>query len=63
MSKIDWVALMQLGLVELRLPPDVFWALTPAELMLMAGVGGKAASLSRGAFADLAASFPDNNKE
>ena len=56
---------MRLGMVELRLSPDRFWALTPAELMLMAGVGagGEVASLSRAGFADLAASFPDRIKE
>ena len=63
MSKVNWAVLMRLGLVELRLSPDRFWALTPAELMLMAGVGFDAASLSRGGFADLAASFPDEIEE
>ena len=54
---------MRLGLVDLRLSPDRFWALTPAELMLMAGGGGEVASLSRAGFSDLAASFPDGVKE
>lgn len=59
MSKVNWPALMQLGLVDMRLTPERFWALTPAELMLMAGAGGEMASLSRAGFVDLAASFPD----
>ena len=59
MSKVNWAALMRLGLVELRLSPERFWALTPAELMLMAGAGGEMASLSRAGFVDLSASFPD----
>ena len=63
MSKVNWAALMRLGLVDLRLSPDRFWALTPAELMLMAGVGVEGASLSRAGFADLVASFPDGIKE
>ena len=50
---------MRLGMVELRLSPDRFWALTPAELMLPAGVDGEVSALSRTGFADLAASFPD----
>ncbi len=54
---------MQLGLVDLRLSPHRFWALTPAELMLMTGVGGEVTSLSRAGFADLATSFPDEIKE
>lgn len=28
----DWAALMRLGLGALRLPPETFWAMTPAEL-------------------------------
>ena len=63
MSKVNWAALIRLGLVDLRLSPGRFWALTPAELMLMAGCGGEVASLSRTGFADLAASFPDGIKE
>lgn len=59
MSRIAWPKLMLLGLVHLRLPPDQFWALTPAELMLMAGMDGEAASLTRDSFAELAARFPD----
>ena len=63
MSKVNWATLMRLGMVDLRLSPNRFWALTPAELMLMAGAGGEVASLSRTGFADLAASFPDGIKE
>lgn len=59
MNKIAWPKLMQLGLVQLGLRPDQFWALTPAELMLMAGVDGEVASLSRGGLSDLSARFPD----
>jgi len=62
-SKVNWAALMRLGIVELRLRPEQFWALTPAELTLMAGTFGEAASLSRAGFTDLAASFPDGIKE
>ena len=39
MTRIAWGGLMRLGMVELRLSPEVFWGLTPAELMLIAGVG------------------------
>lgn len=63
MSKVNWAALMRLGMVELRLRPEQFWALTPAELMLMTGMGGEGTSLSRAGFADLSASFPDGIKE
>ena len=54
---------MRLGMVELRLSPGEFWALTPAELMLMLGLEAGSRSLSRGSFADLAARFPDMTKD
>jgi uncharacterized phage protein (TIGR02216 family) len=59
MTRIAWAGLMRLGLLELRLAPDVFWALTPGELMLIAGVGRGRAALSRAGLAALVARFPD----
>lgn len=46
-------------MVTLRLTPEQFWALTPAELMLMAGIDNGGASLSRGAFSELLTLYPD----
>jgi uncharacterized phage protein (TIGR02216 family) len=34
---------MALGLGRLRLAPDLFWSLTPRELLLMAGAGALSA--------------------
>ena len=60
MSRIDWPGLMRLGLVRLGLAPDVFWALTPAELMLLAGLdGGGHAAMTRAGLDALAARYPD----
>lgn len=60
MPKIAWRKLVHLGLVDLRLPPDVFWSLTPAELMVIAGVDTVAAStLSRSGLDALVELFPD----
>lgn len=59
MTRIAWPELIELGLVRLRLTPEVFWGLTPAELMLMAGQGSGRAALSRAGLAALAARFPD----
>lgn len=60
----DWGLLMQAGIRGLRLPPSEFWALTPAELMLMLGASGGAAPMSRARLEELARAFPDqNNKE
>jgi uncharacterized phage protein (TIGR02216 family) len=59
--RIAWGRLMRLGMVELRLAPDAFWALTPAELMLMAGSGGtEGGAMSRSAFEELMARYPDD---
>ena len=63
MSRIAWPALMRLGLVQLGLTPEVFWNLTPAELMLMAGVGPGRPALDRAGLAALAARFPDTPRK
>lgn len=59
----DWPALMRLGLGALRLPPDVFWSMTPAELRLALEGAGLVAepgqALDRDALDTLMAAFPD----
>ncbi|NNU81911.1 phage tail assembly chaperone [Halovulum dunhuangense] len=63
MSGVDWPRLMRLGLVELGLAPDAFWALTPAELMLMAGGGaGGAGAMTRAGLDALARIYPDGSR-
>jgi uncharacterized phage protein (TIGR02216 family) len=62
MTRIAWPGLMRLGLVRLRLTPETFWALTPAELMLMAGHEGGSAALTRAGLDALVARFPDRPK-
>ncbi|MEE9455217.1 MAG: phage tail assembly chaperone [Paracoccaceae bacterium] len=57
--KVAWPKLMRLGLVQLGLAPQVFWALTPAELMLLTGAEDANGALSRAGFAELSALFPD----
>ena len=59
MTRIAWPQLMKLGLSRLGLTPSVFWSLTPAELMLMAGMDSSDEPLSRQGFATLAERFPD----
>lgn len=58
--KFDWAGLLRLGLCGLRLTPAQFWALTPAELMLMLGKEGGAAPLGRARLEELARAFPDH---
>ena len=61
MKRVAWPKLMRLGLVQMGLDPDVFWSLTPGELMLMAGSGGDEA-LTRAGLAELARRFPDKSQ-
>lgn len=56
---IDWPGLMRAGMAGLRLRPAEFWALTPAELRVMLGVGAAVPPLSRARLEELAAAFPD----
>lgn len=62
MTAFDWPGLMRAGIRDLRLRPSEFWALTPAELMLLLGVGPDQAPLSRARLEELAAAFPDRNE-
>lgn len=50
---------MRAGLRELGLSPEVFWALTPAELQIMLGQSAGASALSRDGLAALMAAYPD----
>ncbi|MBU2958635.1 phage tail assembly chaperone [Paracoccus sp. 1_MG-2023] len=56
---MDWPGMMRAGLVGLRLHPDQFWSLTPAELALMLGLGPSVPRMSRNRLAELAARYPD----
>jgi uncharacterized phage protein (TIGR02216 family) len=55
----DWPGLLRAGLRSLRLSPDQFWALTPAELSLMLGVGSRPAPMGRDRFLALCRAHPD----
>ncbi len=61
MTALDWPAMIRIGLRELRLVPREFWALTPAELAVMAGVDDARAPMGRSRFEELQARYPDNN--
>lgn len=53
---------MRVGLHDLRLRPDQFWCLTPAELRMMMGVDAATPPLTRARLSELAAAFPDVRK-
>jgi uncharacterized phage protein (TIGR02216 family) len=62
MTGFDWPALMRAGMQGLRLTPDQFWRLTPAELQLMLGDARGAAPLSRAGLDALLAAYPDSKE-
>lgn len=59
-ERVAWAQLMRLGMGQLGLTPDVFWALTPAELFILAGADGGTVAMTRAGLASLEARFPDN---
>ncbi|MGD1882319.1 MAG: rcc01693 family protein [Paracoccaceae bacterium] len=59
---LDWPALMRAGLVGLRLTPEAFWALTPAELRMMLGDAGARAPLLKGGLEALMDAWPDETE-
>ena len=64
MTGFDWPQMMRVGLHHLRLHPDEFWALTPLEFLIMAGmVGAKSPAMSRAELAQLVEQFPDDETE
>lgn len=56
-----WSELMRAGLFGLRLTPEAFWALTPAELRVMLGEN-RAAVMDRSGFEALMAAYPDGQR-
>lgn len=56
---LDWPGLLRAGLRELRLTPDQFWALTPAELALMLNLEAGPAPMTRAGLSQLARLYPD----
>ena len=62
MSAIDWPGLLRVGLMDLRLTPEVFWRLTPIELKIMLGADRTSPALTRAWLDELAAAYPDARK-
>ncbi len=60
---MDWHGLLQAGLIQLRLSPADFWALTPAELQIMLGLEHRIAPMGRDRLDALASAFPDVSED
>ncbi|RMF37085.1 MAG: phage tail assembly chaperone [Alphaproteobacteria bacterium] len=62
-ERIAWGRLLRLGLGRMGLDPERFWALTPAEFMLMAGLEDAGpVRMTRASLSALEARFPDAGK-
>ncbi|WP_420863752.1 rcc01693 family protein [Algirhabdus cladophorae] len=61
-DQVNWLIWMQVGMRQLNLRPDDFWALTPAELMFLLGQDGAQEPLGRDQLAALSARFPDEKR-
>lgn len=55
----DWPALMRIGMKGLGLKPHEFWALTPAEFLILTGVGSGSAPMGRARLDELSKAYPD----
>ena len=53
-----WQRIMHMGLHVLRLPPPVFWAMTPKELAAACGPG-RAGAMERAVLSQMMEEFPD----
>ena len=56
---MDWAGLMRAGLRGLGLRPAEFWALTPAEWLVMLGAEARGAPMARARLEELARLYPD----
>lgn len=63
MTGFAWGKLMRAGIRGLRLTPQQFWALTPAELALLLGQDAGDTPLTRDRLEALARAFPDRTDE
>lgn len=62
MTQVSWPHLMRAGMGTLGLRPAEFWALTPAELMVMLGHGAGGSNggpMGRARLSDLLRQYPD----
>jgi uncharacterized phage protein (TIGR02216 family) len=59
---MDWAGLLRAGLIGLRLQPAQFWALTPAELMVMMGLDSGSAPMGRQRLMEMSRAYPDQTK-
>lgn len=59
----DWPALMRIGMKGLGLKPHEFWALTPAEFLILTGAVSGSAPMGRARLDELSKAYPDVKAE
>ena len=57
-----WAAMLRLAMRDLGLRPEDFWALTPVEFAIFAGIEAGSAPLTRSVLAALEAEYPDKGE-
>ncbi|XDA96554.1 rcc01693 family protein [Sulfitobacter sp. LCG007] len=62
MTGLAWGPLLRLGLRRLRLKPEEFWALTPAELQIMLGDPGAGGPMLSAGLEAMMAAYPDEQE-
>lgn len=60
---MEWTQLLRIALGQFRIPPDLFWSLTPYELGLIMGRDFMTSQINRAALAELEARFATTGKE
>jgi len=61
-ERLDWVGLMHVGLHQLGLSVDEFWALTPNELSVkLGGANNGAQVMTKTGLGELLARYPDEH--
>jgi uncharacterized phage protein (TIGR02216 family) len=61
--RVDWTALIGVGMGRLGLTPDAFWAMSPVELRsALGGLGSRSKTLGRDDLAKLMAAHPDKGQ-
>lgn len=58
---MDWGSLLRVALCGLRLSPECFWRLTPAEFAVLLGHGPGSGTLNRARLEELARAYPDRS--
>ncbi len=62
MTRLDWAGMLRNAVQGAGLRPDEFWALTPAEFLLMLGPQHGVGPMTRDGLEALAARFPDRTE-